>query len=342
MKKILSLIALVIASGPALMAQFSMSASDFPVLYDNATYFNLDTTGIQEGPGGSGQTWDFSGGTVTSLTRTLNIIPPANHPDGGSFGTSSFAYDFSNGDYRFYTVDGDSLVLDGEVSVLNSPIPYSDKATLFNYPVSAGTVKNSSYYSYYNTGAAGFAYRTGTTTTIIDASGMLMLPNGVVYNNVNRVVTATVARDSSQAFPVYTDITQTRVEWYQQGISTPVCWIDTRITAANGGAPTTTREIWYQDTGFVAIDEPLMDLGLNVFPNPASDQVRVAYDLQGQSEVKLELINLLGERVQVIEKNNQAPGLYQDELATGELARGVYFIRLTAGGSFETQKLILD
>lgn len=340
MRKLLTLLALVLASG-ASYGQFTMTDADFPQVGGSQTYLNLDTTGIVEGMGGPGQTWDFSAGTVTSQTRNLNIIAPSAHPAGNTFPSSTHCYDFSNGDYRFYTMDSDSLVLDGEVSLLNTPISFSDKATVYRFPMNIGAFSIDSFYSLYSTGAAGNAIREGQHNTQLDADGTLILPNGVTYNNVNRTVTFIILKDSSVVFPLVSDIIVTRLEWYQQGISMPVLWSETKEVAANGGAPTVTKEIWFLDTTVVNIEEANIFNEVNLYPNPAQDQVRLSYELSGSAATQVEVFNLMGERVHFANQGEQLSGNYIHSISTAEMARGIYLVKLSSGDLTTTKKLIL-
>lgn len=340
MRKILSLIALVFACGYA-SAQFTMSSSDFGQIGDSRTYMGMDTAGISEGSAGTGQTWDFTGGTVTSQTRILNVVTASAHPQGASFPNSTHAYDFSNGTYRFYTVGSNDMTYDGEVSLVNTPIPYDSTPIVYNFPVNLNDMVTDTIDAYYNTGAAGFAFRFGNHTTFFDAAGSLMLPGGVTYANCNRIVTFIQIKDSSQVFPLVTDIQVLRYEWYQQGVTLPVMYTETQLVAVNGGAPTQTREIWFLDTGFVAIDDAQIQAEMALAPNPAEEQVRINYELDGQSNVTIEVFSLLGEKVHVAEIGDLSAGRYQETVNTSEFARGIYFVRLHAGNAISTEKLIL-
>jgi hypothetical protein len=57
--------------------------------------------------------------------------------------------------------------------------------------------------------------------------------------------------------------------------------------------------------------------------------------------IKLEVYNLLGERVSVLRDGVQDAGYYSVEFAPQGLSSGIYFYRLQAGDFVETKKLIL-
>ncbi len=340
MRKVLFLFALVLAYGTN-WGQYTMNSSDIFAIGESRVYNALDTTGIVEGMGGTGLTWDFSGGTVTTQTRVVSVIPASSHPEAADYPTSTHAVTFDNGEYFFYTIDSDSIIFDGEVSLLNSPINYSIKPKVFAYPLNQNDIQQDSLYSFYNTGSAGFAFRFGNYNTLFDGSGTLILPGGITYNNVNRTLTFIEARDSSQAFPVFTDIQVARYEWWVQGVTLPVMVSEIQSVSANGGAPTTTKEVFFLDSSVVAIDDPILDTPMEIFPNPATNLVQIRYQLNGDSDVSLRVFNMMGEEIWLQSEGVQMAGEYSLQIPTDQLSRGVYMVQLNAGKDSQTKKLIL-
>ncbi len=341
MRKLITLIALVIASSPA-FAQFTMSDADFPTVGTSYQYIGLDTTGINEGMGGSGQTWDFSTASVNGFNLSLDVIDPSTHPDGASFPNATHCYNYSSGTYQFFSITADSLVLEGDVSLVNTPIPYQQKPTVYQFPLNLNDIQQDTMSSNYSGGAVGPALRFGNYNTIFDGAGTVQLPNSVVYANTNRIVTFATITDSSLAFPIATSkTTLTRVEWYEQGVKVPVMFTETREVAAGGGAPNTTRSVYYLDTSIVSIDQPSVFNSMQLFPNPANNQVRLSYELTGQATATIEIYSLVGEKVRVINQGDQAAGNYQVAINTADLSRGIYLVRLSSGEFTETRKLVL-
>lgn len=77
----------------------------------------------------------------------------------------------------------------------------------------------------------------------------------------------------------------------------------------------------------------------NVYPNPFKDNLNVTYTLNGESEVKLEMYNLLGIKQNTFVNNKQQKGEYKYAL-NDNLSSGVYFISLTINGKTSTQRII--
>lgn len=82
------------------------------------------------------------------------------------------------------------------------------------------------------------------------------------------------------------------------------------------------------------------------YPNPFNAQTTIPYALSEQTQVRLEIFNMMGQRVRTLVDEEQQPGSYlalwggEDE-TDGELASGVYFYRLRAGALDQMQRMTL-
>ncbi|MBN8695205.1 MAG: T9SS type A sorting domain-containing protein [Bacteroidetes bacterium] len=75
-----------------------------------------------------------------------------------------------------------------------------------------------------------------------------------------------------------------------------------------------------------------------VYPNPFNTSTTVAYTLYNSSSVKLEVYNVLGEKVQTVVNGTQAAAEFKYNL--NNLNPGVYFVSLTINGKNSTQRII--
>lgn len=81
-------------------------------------------------------------------------------------------------------------------------------------------------------------------------------------------------------------------------------------------------------------------------PNPFNPTTDITFDLPHRAEVKLEVYNMLGQRVRTLVSGELAAGRYTvrwdgtDESGR-ELVSGVYFYRLTTGGETLTKRMVL-
>ena len=78
------------------------------------------------------------------------------------------------------------------------------------------------------------------------------------------------------------------------------------------------------------------------YPNPFNPSTTIRYDLPQRSRVKLEIFNVLGQRVEVLVDGWQNAGYHQLQYDARRLASGVYFYRIHAGEKFvRTRKMLL-
>jgi hypothetical protein len=82
------------------------------------------------------------------------------------------------------------------------------------------------------------------------------------------------------------------------------------------------------------------------YPNPFNPSTRIEYRLSARAGVKLEVINLLGQRVATLVNDVKPAGTYTASWngtgASGQrVASGFYYYRLTAGDYVQTRKMLL-
>jgi len=68
------------------------------------------------------------------------------------------------------------------------------------------------------------------------------------------------------------------------------------------------------------------------YPNPFNPSTMISYDLPTQSNVKIEIINLVGQSVVVLVNENKSPGYYEVKFEANNLTSGIYFIIIRAVG----------
>ena len=86
-------------------------------------------------------------------------------------------------------------------------------------------------------------------------------------------------------------------------------------------------------------------LGQN-YPNPFNPSTLIPYQLSATSLVRLEVFNVLGQRVATLVDGEQGAGSYVarwdgTDAAGGAAASGLYFYRLTVAGAHQTGKMVL-
>lgn len=68
-------------------------------------------------------------------------------------------------------------------------------------------------------------------------------------------------------------------------------------------------------------------LGQN-FPNPFNGQTHIRYQVRTESDVQIQLFNLLGQSVKILADGKHAAGVYEVTVSSDGLPSGVYFYRL--------------
>ena len=77
-----------------------------------------------------------------------------------------------------------------------------------------------------------------------------------------------------------------------------------------------------------------------LYPNPlAGDALTVTFDVPNGGAARIDVVDLLGRTVAVLADGPVAAGSHRAEFSTRGLSTGIYFVRLTADGVTQTQKL---
>jgi hypothetical protein len=76
-------------------------------------------------------------------------------------------------------------------------------------------------------------------------------------------------------------------------------------------------------------------------PNPFNSSTLIRYALPGPGQVRLEVFDLLGRRVALLEEGRRESGPHQVVFAAGTLGNGLYLCRLTGDTWTRTKKMVL-
>ena len=83
------------------------------------------------------------------------------------------------------------------------------------------------------------------------------------------------------------------------------------------------------------------DFQLKAFPNPVNEKLSVSYSLNQSENVKLEVVNLLGEKVRELLSGKQTVGQHNLFIGTENLNAGVYFLKVTSNDHSQLVKFIV-
>lgn len=96
-------------------------------------------------------------------------------------------------------------------------------------------------------------------------------------------------------------------------------------------------------TAFLLVkpEKPSIDGSISIFPNPATSVQYIQFDLEEDTQLKVELLNDQGEVVQLITEGFRQAGNFTFPVNTTELEKEVYFYRITQGDKMTTRRILV-
>ena len=96
----------------------------------------------------------------------------------------------------------------------------------------------------------------------------------------------------------------------------------------------------YKLIGVDEISNPYFEL--NAFPNPFTNNTNISYTLSAKAYVKLEVYNVLGEKVKTLVNESQNAGTYNFNFSTENIriSAGVYYLKIEVNGFVKTKKIV--
>ena len=77
------------------------------------------------------------------------------------------------------------------------------------------------------------------------------------------------------------------------------------------------------------------------YPNPFNASTLISYELPRQSQVTIEIYDILGRRVTTLINKKQPAGIYQAIWRADNVSSGIYYYKLQAGNYTKTKKMVL-
>ena len=78
------------------------------------------------------------------------------------------------------------------------------------------------------------------------------------------------------------------------------------------------------------------------FPNPFNPSTTINYGLKEKGDVRITLLNSIGEEVAILVNEEKDKGYHKVEFDGSKLTSGVYFYKLVAKDFVSTKKMILQ
>ena len=96
---------------------------------------------------------------------------------------------------------------------------------------------------------------------------------------------------------------------------------------------------------FVGVDEPVNTIQYEVsqiHPNPATTTVKLMLKLEKSSDITVSVVNLMGQRVNIINMGTLNAGNNPISLDVSNLPSGIYYCVVQVNGEKTTQKMIVQ
>jgi len=115
----------------------------------------------------------------------------------------------------------------------------------------------------------------------------------------------------------------------------------TVVEAAGGSADDWSVSGWFKEGGSQTPEMPKTFALFPNYPNPFNPPTTISYQIPVNTDVKLVIYNLLGQRVATLVDERQEAGYRSVVWDASEVSSGLYFYRLTASDFTETKRMML-
>lgn len=79
---------------------------------------------------------------------------------------------------------------------------------------------------------------------------------------------------------------------------------------------------------------------LQNYPNPFNDKTTISYTIETYSAVEITIFNVLGSKIDVLEKKTKIPGTYSLEWNAQSVPEGIYIVQLKINDQITTKRII--
>lgn len=336
MKKLLLFIAVICFSTAGAQSLVLTKAAFEPIVGDTNRAYVVDTSyytsGLNVGLTGANTLWTYSnllasGNIITSAYVDPTAVPASTNYAGCTIVQKQGALNTFYKSVNSPSVQTEFLGINSSSITMN----FNNSAISMRYPFSFGDLISDNFSGSFTFSLSGTA--SGNATVVADGSGTLVLPNGVVFNNVLRVKSS--QNTGFSALILTGTIKQINYSWYDASQKFPILSINYQSTSITGsGSPTVSAQVLGNKNNFViGMNEQHLDpASVSVFPNPVSEELYV--NAKGLEINSIRIINSLGQEVMREEKTNR--------LSTTTLSPGIYMAEIKTDKGFICKKLVKE
>jgi len=283
-----ALLAAFLLCSSMVIAQPTITATTAGTVGDEFSFDFVEADGFDPGASGADVTWDFADITLDGTSNNYTFVTPASTGHGDLFPGSNVAAEQGGGNFVYYKINASEWSLYGVYTVA-STLAYSDPETYFSFPMTYGSTFSDDLHCEYFAGVE--TIRDGSVTVEADGYGTLKLPGGN-YDNVLRVVLHEVYSDEFTGIPFPSEYDFTHYYWLKEGTKGPLFQYSYLEVGGIVPSVTETASINANISG-VGIEGEAAAMQINVFPNPATNEVHlnmgnarveniVLYDITGR------------------------------------------------------------
>ncbi|TXI80250.1 MAG: T9SS type A sorting domain-containing protein [Flavobacteriales bacterium] len=272
---------------------------------------------------GEGQVWDASGAVSNAAPESMAYIDPMSSAVGGEFPNAEVALQYG-ASVTYYSVEEDGLYVLGSYQA-NLPITsiFTDPLRQFIFPAVLNDSWSDEYSGSYTYNGEAVSQE-GEMSCTVSGLGDLVLPWGTVENVLRLDITEVY---TEQGLGNTFEMSRTLTEFYRPGLGTYVARAYAATTEMNGQPGQSGQGFLYlPEAALVGIgDARERAIGMEVFPNPATDRATVVYAANGVGTI--DLYDASGKLV----LQRPAPltsGLASATLDLHGLPAGVYTVRV--------------
>ena len=169
-----------------------------------------------------------------------------------------------------------------------------------------------------------------------------------IWKSIDAVLSYEIQVDVSEEFTnpmiktISADANESYIEheWRAPALDSTVTYY-WRVNATSSSDVSGWSEVWSFLVGAIGIDDPVLnEKNIEIFPNPADGPIYIKMNNDRQTNIKIKIIDLLGQEVYGGDINCQE-GVTTTQIDTDFLSNGIYMIQLKNGTSSFTRKLVI-